>query len=119
MTVLMGAIAIALVTWLGAPTVGPIVVGIAIGVLWPARAARTAALAGMAGWGGLLLLGMLRGDNMGAIASSLGSAIGLPGWALFLATLLYPSLLAASAAWLAHLLTPQRDVVSNAGTSHS
>jgi hypothetical protein len=108
MPVLIGALGIVAGTWLGAPTLAPIVAGLAIGLLWPHHAARTAALAGIAAWGGLLLVALLRGDDVLILGASLGSAMGLPGAVLFVATLLYPALLASSSAWLAHLVSPRR-----------
>jgi hypothetical protein len=106
--VVAGAVAIALGTWLGAPTLSPVLVGLAIGFAWPLRAARVAAAGGLIAWGGLLLAAQLRGDAVARLSSTLGAAMGLPGWALFVATLLYPAVLASSAAWLASLVTPRR-----------
>jgi hypothetical protein len=105
---LAGVVAMMVGTFLGAPVVTPVVVGAALGLLAPARASRTAALAAAVAWGGVLLAATLRGDSIGTLASALGGAMGIPGWALVLATLLYPALLAASAAWLAHLASPRR-----------
>lgn len=115
-TVLLAALAIAAGTWIGAPTLAPIVVGAVVGLAWPYRAARHAALAGIAAWGGLLVLAILRGDDIGTLGMSLGSAMGLPGWALFVATLLYPALLASSAAWLGHVITPRQFFFSSTST---
>lgn len=115
MSILVGALAIAIGTWLGAPIVTPIVVGIALGLLWPGRAARSAAVAAAAAWGGLLLLAAVRGDAIAALGDSLGAAMGLPGWALAMTTVCYPALLAASAAWLGQLVTPRRPVLTVAG----
>ena len=106
--VLMALIAIMLGTWLGAPIITAIVVGLALGFLRPRHAARRAALAGALAWGGLLLAAAMRGDALGTFASTLGGAMGAPGWAIFLATLLYPALLASSAAWLAHFASSAR-----------
>ena len=109
MTILLaGTAAMIIGTWLGFPTLAAITVGLAIGLTWPQRAARTAAAAGFLAWALLLLLAALRGDAMGTLATSLGAAMGLPGWALSMATLLYPTILAASAAWLGHLVSPRR-----------
>ena len=106
--ILAGAAAIILGTWLGAPTLAPILVGFVMGLGWPAHAARRAAVAGAVAWGGLLVVGALRGDAIGTLGATLGGAMGVPGWALFAATALYPAVLAASAAWLAHLASPRR-----------
>ncbi len=103
-----GAATIAFFTWLGAPTLAPIVVGLAIGLGWPLRAARAGAVAGFIAWGGLLLAAWLRGDAVATLSATLGAAMGLPGWLLFVATVLYPTVLAASAAWLASVVSPRR-----------
>lgn len=100
---LAGVIAMVAGTWLGAPVATPIVVGLAIGLIAPTRAARTAALAGSLAWGGILALNVLRGDSVGTLATSLGAAMSVPAWALVLVTVLYPALLASSAAWLSHM----------------
>ena len=105
---LAGALVIALGTALGAPTLTPIMVGIVIGLAWPRRAARVAAAAGAIAWGALLVVALLRGGAIGNLASTLGGAMGVPGVVLFLATLLYPAILAASAAWLAQLVSWRR-----------
>ena len=106
--VLLATIAIVIGTWLGAPIIAAIVVGLAIGFLRPRHAARRAALAGALAWGSLLLVAAVRGDALGTFASTLGGAMGAPGWAIVLATLLYPALLASSAAWLAHFAASGR-----------
>lgn len=106
--ILAGAAAIVLGTWLGAPILAPVLVGLGIGLGWPSYAARRAAVAGVVAWGGLLVVAALRGDLLGRLAATLGRAIGVPAWALFAATVLYPAMLAASAAWLAHLASPRR-----------
>jgi len=106
--ILAGALAIVLGTTLGAPTLTPIMVGIVIGLAWPRRAARVAAAAGAIAWGALLLIALLRGGALGTLAAKLGGAMGVPGVVLFLATLLYPAILAASAAWLAQLASWRR-----------
>ena len=123
--ILAGALAIVLGTMLGAPTLTPIIVGIVIGLAWPRRAARVAAAAGAIAWGALLLIALLRGGAIGTLATKLGGAMGVPGVVLFLATLLYPAILAASAAWLAHLVSWRRSdstgsaAVMARGPSHS
>ena len=106
--VLIAAIAIMLGTWLGAPIIVSIVVGLVLGFLRPHHAPRRAALAGTLAWGSLLLVGGARGDALGTFASTLGGAMGVPGWVIGLATLLYPALLASSAAWLAHVAASGR-----------
>jgi hypothetical protein len=113
--VLAGAAAMIAGTWLGLPTLSPIVVGLVIGLGWPQRAARRAALAGLAAWGGLLLAALVRGDAIGSLGATLGAAMGLPGWALLIATLAYPAALGASAGWLAHLVSPFRGTSTDAG----
>jgi hypothetical protein len=108
-TILLGAVAIIAGTGLGAPVLAPVLTGVGMGLLRPRFAARGAALAALVAWGGLLLFALARGDSLGALASTLGAAMGVPAWALFAATVLYPALLASSAAWLAHLVSPRRD----------
>ena len=100
--VLLGMAGILLGTWLGFPTLAPVLVGMAMGVTIP-MAARRAALAGVIAWGGVLLTATLRGDNVTGVSRTLGGAMGVPSWLLLLVTLLYPAILAASAAWLASL----------------
>ncbi len=113
--VLAGAAVIILGTWLGMPTLSPIMAGLVIGLGWPQRAARRTALAGLVAWGGLLLAAVARGDAIGTLGVTLGAAMGLPGWALLVATLAYPATLGASAGWLAHLISPFRDTSTDAG----
>jgi hypothetical protein len=55
MSLVFGVAVIALATWFGAPTLGPILAGFMIGLAWPARAVRSAAAAALIAWGGLLL----------------------------------------------------------------
>lgn len=123
--VIAGALAIVLGTVFGAPTLTPIMVGIVIGLAWPRRAARVAAAAGATAWGALLAVALLRGGAIGTLATTLGGAMGVPGVVLFLATLLYPAILAASAAWLAQLVSWRRSdstgsaAVMARGPSHS
>lgn len=116
--VLAGMAAIVLGTWRGAPMLAPILVGAVIGLGWPALAARRAAVAGMLAWGGLLLVALVRGDALGAFSKTLGDAMGVPAWVLFLVTLLYPAILASSAAWLAHLVSPRRSMTIDPATLH-
>jgi hypothetical protein len=106
--VLIATIAIVLGTLLGVPIIAAIVVGLALGFFRPRHAARHAAIAGALAWGGVLAVGALRGDALGPFATTLGGAMGIPGWAIVLATLLYPALLASSAAWLAHVAASGR-----------
>ena len=107
-SVLLGMAAIVAGTWLGAPTLTPILVGVAMGFLVPANPARRAALAGFLAWAGVLLARTLRGDEIGALSGTLGGAMGVPSWAIVLVTLFYPAILAASAAWLSHLAARRR-----------
>jgi len=82
--------------------------GMVIGIAWPRHAARVSAAAGAIAWAALLVVALLRGSAIGTLATTLGGAMGVPGVVLFLATLLYPAILAASAAWLAHLVSWRR-----------
>jgi hypothetical protein len=115
--VLAGTAAIVLGTWLGAPLLAPILVGAVIGLGWPALAVRRSAIAGVLAWGGLLLVALARGDALGAFSRTLGDAMAVPPWALFVVTLLYPAILASSAAWLAHLVSPRRSTTIDPGAT--
>ena len=106
--VLLGLAAIVVGTWFGAPTLTPLLVGGVMGIVLHQIPARRAALAGLLAWAGVLLFKGLRGDDIGALSNTLGGAMGVPSWAIVLVTLLYPAILAASAAWLAHLATRRR-----------
>ena len=106
--VFLGMAAIVVGTWLGSPTLTPILVGLAMGFLLPPNPARRAALAGFLAWAGVLLARTLRGDEVGALSGTLGGAMGAPSRAIVLVTLLYPAILAASAAWLSHLAARRR-----------
>jgi hypothetical protein len=107
-SVLLGMAAIVIGTGLGAPTMTPIVVGLAMGFLLHANPARRAALAGVLAWATVLLGRAVRGDEIGALSKTLGGAMGVPSWAIVVLTLLYPAILASSAAWLAHLAVRRR-----------
>jgi hypothetical protein len=61
--------------------------------------ARTAAVCALGGWATLLLLDTAKGP-VGAMATRLGGVMGLPGFVLLLLTLIFPALLAWSAATL-------------------
>jgi hypothetical protein len=105
MTSMLLAIAAMLAgTWIGAPTVTPLLVGALMGLMVRENPARRAALAGMLSWAAILLFATFRGDATGALAGTLGGAMGAPSWAIVVVTLLYPTILAASAAWLSHLV---------------
>jgi hypothetical protein len=106
--VLIATVAIVIGTWLGIPIIAAIVVGLAVGFVRPRHAARRVAVAGALAWGGLLAVAALRGDALGSFAFTLGGAMGAPGWAIILVTLLYPALLASSAAWLAQFAASAR-----------
>jgi hypothetical protein len=100
--VLLGVAGILLGTWLGFPTLAPVLVGLVLGFTGP-MAARRAAMAGAIAWGGVLVAASLRGDHVAGLSRTLGGAMGVPSWVLLIMTLLYPAVLAASAAWLASL----------------
>ena len=100
--ILLGVAGILLGTRLGFPTLAPIFVGLAMGFTIP-MASRSAALAGVLAWGGVLIAATLRGDNIAGLGRTLGGAMGVPSLVLLVVTLLYPAILAASAAWLASL----------------
>jgi hypothetical protein len=106
--VLLATIVLVVATMSGNPTIGPILVGLGCGLAWPDNGVRVAGASAVFAWGGLLLWGMIRGAAIGEVASKLGDVMVLPGPVLVLATLLYPAILAASAAWLGHLVSPVR-----------
>jgi hypothetical protein len=106
--ILLGAVATVVGTVLGAPTLSAIIMGAVIGFARPMRAARTAAAAGAAAWGALLLIAVIRGDAIGALSGKLGTVFGLPGAGLIVLTMLYPAVLAASAARLTAILRSRR-----------
>lgn len=62
-----------------------------------AHRVRNAGLAAAAGWAALLLLDAARGP-VGAMAAQLGELMNLPAFGLYALTLLFPALLAWSAA---------------------
>lgn len=68
-----------------------------------ANRARFAALCAAGGWATLLLLDVAKGP-VAAMGLRLGGVMGVPSVVLFLATLLFPALLA----WSAAMLVPQR-----------
>lgn len=61
--------------------------------------ARIAALCALGGWGTLLLLDAAKGP-VGTMATRLGGVMGLPAFVLLILTLVFPALLAWSAARL-------------------
>ena len=98
---LAGAIVVALGTWFAGWTM-PIGWGMLLGLARPyGRPARLAAVHGSLGWALVLAFMAMRGDPVGVLATRLAGAMQVPASALFLATLLYPALLASCAAWLA------------------
>ena len=104
MSVLVAMGAILLGTWFRLPTLAPVLVGLVMGFVVTRYPARKAALAAMLAWGGVLLAAAVRGDAIRTLGNTLGGAMGVPWWAVFVVTLLYPAILAASAAWLSLML---------------
>jgi hypothetical protein len=98
-----GVLATALGTWLIGWT-APLLWGALAGLLWSTRRpARAVAIQSAVAWGLLLLFMAARGQPVGVLAARLAGAMQVPVWALILVTLLYPAVLAASAAWLVAL----------------
>jgi hypothetical protein len=94
-------VAFALVTmlfgWWAVPLVG-LVAGVALRHhRWPFVASGFLAAAA---WGLMLLGGTVRGAPVPAFAASLGGAMGVPGWALYVATLAFAFVLGGGAARL-------------------
>ena len=104
MSVLLAMAAIILGTWLGLPTLAPMLVGLVMGFVVSQYPARKSALAAVLAWGGVLVVSAIRGDAIRTLSNTLGAAMGVPRWAVFIVTLLYPAVLAASAAWLSAML---------------
>lgn len=83
-----------------------------VAVVWAimsseAKAARMAAICAAGGWATLLLLDAAKGP-VGTMASRLGGVMGVPGFVLLVLTLVFPALLAWSAAALARGLRRTR-----------
>jgi hypothetical protein len=120
MSVLLAIAAMLAGTWIGAPTLTPILVGASMGVMIRDNPARQGALAGLLAWAGVLLFATFRGDATGALARTLGGAMGVPSWAIVVVTVFYPAILAASAARLSNLVArrvlsirgPAREITS-------
>ncbi len=97
--VLMGAAVLALTTMAGFPTIGPVVVGAACALVWGVRGVPVAAFSALLGWGGLLLMPLLRGQPVAAVAEKVGAVMGVSGTGLVSVTLLYAVVLATAAAY--------------------
>ena len=79
--------------------------------------ARNIALAAAGGWATLLVLDAVRGP-VGTMAEQLGGVMGLPPWLLYVLTLLFPALLAWSAATLVRRSAPKpREDAQSASSS--
>lgn len=98
--VAVGAIVIAVGTWLGFPVWAAIAGGAVAGLLDRRRPATAGALAGIVAWGGLLAASWLAGNPVGLVARRLAGAMTLPEWAPLLLTLFLPALLGGCAATL-------------------
>jgi hypothetical protein len=78
------------------------------------KPARIAALCAAAGWATLLILDVVKGP-VDTMASKLGGVMGVPAFVLLLLTLIFPALLAWSAAALASSV--RRRAVTSEGTA--
>jgi hypothetical protein len=104
MRVATGAVAVALGTWLLGWT-APALWGAIAGLLWPRwRPAAVAALSAAAGWDLLLIAPMTRGAPIATLATKLAASMQVPTIVLVAATLIFPAVLAACAAYLTSLL---------------
>ncbi len=103
-----GAVAIALLTWAGFPSLAPLATGLVMGLVRPGRAGRKGAAAGGLAWAALLAADAMRGTPIAAVSARLGGAMGLPGWAPPVAAVLLPAILAASASWVGQAVSPRR-----------
>lgn len=83
-----------------------------LGAIWGAiqgpwlRAARDAGLAALLGWGMLLISTTARGPT-GELARRIGAVFHVPGWIMLLASLLFATLVAASAAAMVSAMRPE------------
>ncbi len=103
-------VAFALVTtlfgWWAVPLVG-LVAGVALrDHRWPFL---NAGFLAASSWALLLIVSTVRGARVPAFAASLGGAMGVPGWALYLATLAFPFVLGGGAARLAAHIAGRSD----------
>jgi hypothetical protein len=104
----LGGAAVALMTTL-LGWWAPAIWGALLGMLMPrARIVRAAAISASLGWAFLLILPLVRGGAVGALATRLGAVFGIPAWALVAVTIAFPAVLAASAAWLIVVLRAWR-----------
>ena len=107
--VLIGIAAVALGTWMFGWT-APAWWGAIAGLFWPReRPVLGAALHGALGWCAILLLYLANGYPAGTLAVRLAGAMQLPVWLLIVATLVFPALLSASAAWVGSAIREMRD----------
>ena len=74
-----------------------------------AKVARTAALCAALGWATLLILDVVKGP-VDTMATRLGGVMGVPPFVLLLLTLIFPALLAWSAAALVSTLRGMRTI---------
>lgn len=95
------AVIMALATWV-CGWWGVAVVALVVGAIYRMQGGRAwwAALAASEGWAALLILDALVGP-FGRVASTLGGVMRIPAGALLVVTLLFPALLAWSAAMVA------------------
>jgi hypothetical protein len=99
------ALGTVLVSWWVIPLAGAV-----YGVVARAttRPALVAALAAAVAWGGYLSILAFSGAPVGAFAGDLARAMSLPGWAPHIATMVFPAVLAGSAALGIVSLFPRR-----------
>ena len=99
--VLILAILIALGTVLLAWWIVP-VLGLVYGLVSrkTERPGSVAAAAAVLAWGGYLTIVGLGGASVGAFGRGLARSMELPGWSFHLATMVFPALLAGTAAYL-------------------
>ena len=98
---LLGSVVVALGTWFLGWTV-PAWWGVIAGLVWAReRPVAVSALSGLLGWGGILCFELAMGHPLGTLGVRLAGAMQLPLLVLVFTTLVFPSLLAGSAAGVA------------------
>lgn len=98
------ALATLAVGWWAVPIIGGLWGLIAVKDTWPV--ATAAAAAGLS-WAALLTWAAVGGPVLD-VGNKVGATIGLPGWGMFAITLMFPMILAGSAAMLVSSLRPAR-----------
>jgi hypothetical protein len=106
----LGAVVIALGTWFFGWTV-PVWWGVIAGLVWAGdQAVVVAALSGAVGWGAILCFELVLGYPIGTLGVRLAGAMQIPLSVLLAATLIFPAVLAGSAAGVATAIRQPKSV---------